>query len=235
MSRNISKSRKSVNRISYCKVCHDAGKTEKEYRSHSTKDEKNNIICPTLLSLECRYCYKAGHTIKYCPSNKSKHKYEKKIEAREEYNKNKNNIKVDKKWSITSNKFANLCYDSDDNKKDYLPQISVSIKKNVDFPEINVSMKKKEIKVPLSYANIIVKTKEQLASEEKERINKLYKEKLDKDEKLKDEKIARYTIARPIRRNIMSANISWADVESSDDDNDVNYNSHYHTLDDDNW
>ena len=80
MSRNISKSRKSVNRISYCKVCHDAGKTEKEYRSHSTKDEKNNIICPTLLSLECRYCYKAGHTIKYCPSNKSKHKYEKKIE-----------------------------------------------------------------------------------------------------------------------------------------------------------
>ena len=54
----------------YCKVCQDAGKTEAEFRSHytrETRDPNSSIVCPTLLSLECRYCYKNGHTIKYCP------------------------------------------------------------------------------------------------------------------------------------------------------------------------
>lgn len=54
----------------YCKVCHDAGKTEAEYRSHFTRENKSanaKVVCPTLLSQECRYCFKNGHTVKYCP------------------------------------------------------------------------------------------------------------------------------------------------------------------------
>jgi hypothetical protein len=61
----------------YCKVCHDAGKSEDEYRSHctrETRDIKSKVLCPTLLALECRYCYQAGHTVKYCPVLKEKEK-----------------------------------------------------------------------------------------------------------------------------------------------------------------
>ena len=56
----------------YCKVCHDAGKSESEYTSHWVKDRNNNVTCPTLLSNECRYCFKKGHTAKFCPVLKDK-------------------------------------------------------------------------------------------------------------------------------------------------------------------
>ena len=56
----------------YCKVCHDAGKPESVYTSHCVKTYnintgKTDTTCPTLLALECRYCWKTGHTVKFCP------------------------------------------------------------------------------------------------------------------------------------------------------------------------
>jgi hypothetical protein len=63
------KSNKTMNtKKSFCKVCHDAGKSEKEYTSHGIKNEKGIVICPTLLDQNCRYCNKRGHTVKYCPT-----------------------------------------------------------------------------------------------------------------------------------------------------------------------
>jgi hypothetical protein len=59
----------------YCKVCHDAGRTEAEYSSHfirETRDPNSRVVCPTLLALECRFCYKKGHTVKYCKTLKNK-------------------------------------------------------------------------------------------------------------------------------------------------------------------
>jgi hypothetical protein len=61
----------------YCKVCHDSGKPIEEYQSHFTResrDPKSKVICPTLLALECRYCFNNGHTVKYCSllNNKDK-------------------------------------------------------------------------------------------------------------------------------------------------------------------
>ena len=50
----------------FCKVCQDAGKLEKEYTSHNVRDARGTC-CPTLLAQECRTCYKKGHTSKYCP------------------------------------------------------------------------------------------------------------------------------------------------------------------------
>jgi hypothetical protein len=66
MSRNLNSKKP------YCKVCHDAGKPESEYTNHwvrSLPDRSGNttVICPTLLSNECRYCFKLGHTAKFCP------------------------------------------------------------------------------------------------------------------------------------------------------------------------
>ena len=51
----------------FCKVCQDAAKSEKEYTSHNVRDIKGKTCCPTLLAQECRTCYKKGHTSKYCP------------------------------------------------------------------------------------------------------------------------------------------------------------------------
>lgn len=50
-----------------CKVCRDAGKSEKDYSSHNVKNKKGNVICPTLLAQECKTCKQKGHTVKYCP------------------------------------------------------------------------------------------------------------------------------------------------------------------------
>lgn len=63
----------------YCKVCHDSGKPESEYRSHSTRetrDPNSRVTCPILLAIECRFCHKAGHTVKYCPALKDKKREE---------------------------------------------------------------------------------------------------------------------------------------------------------------
>jgi len=61
---------RSVARNAFCKVCKDAGKSEKEYTSHYVKDRPGPngvVVCPLLLSLECRYCHAKGHTPKCCP------------------------------------------------------------------------------------------------------------------------------------------------------------------------
>jgi len=53
----------------FCKVCFDAGKSEKEYTSHYLKDRpgpKGKVICPTLLATECRYCHQHGHFKSHC-------------------------------------------------------------------------------------------------------------------------------------------------------------------------
>lgn len=64
----------------FCKVCQDAGKSEAEYKSHFTRespDPHSKVVCPLLLSLNCRFCNKNGHTVKYCPTLKKKEKAEK--------------------------------------------------------------------------------------------------------------------------------------------------------------
>ena len=77
MSRNAkispaTKPKATENKKPYCKVCFDAGKHEREYTSHWVRslpdhNGKTTVICPTLLSTECRYCYELGHTTKFCP------------------------------------------------------------------------------------------------------------------------------------------------------------------------
>lgn len=65
MSRNANKSTMMKN----CKFCKDAGKSVEEYTSHfirETMDPKSRIVCPTLLLIECRFCFKRGHTVSKC-------------------------------------------------------------------------------------------------------------------------------------------------------------------------
>ena len=69
-SKKITISSKGTNVSScFCNVCFDAGKTESEYTSHyvrASKEPNAKVVCPTLLALECNYCFKKGHTVKYC-------------------------------------------------------------------------------------------------------------------------------------------------------------------------
>ena len=74
----------------YCKVCHDAGKTEKEYTSHFVKSApgpEGKVVCPTLLSQSCGYCGSCGHTPKFCTTlaaNKAAEEKSLKLAARKE-------------------------------------------------------------------------------------------------------------------------------------------------------
>ncbi len=55
----------------FCKVCFDAGKDEQCYTGHFVKDRpgpNGKIVCPTLLSTECRYCKETGHFKSHCPA-----------------------------------------------------------------------------------------------------------------------------------------------------------------------
>jgi len=56
-----------------CKVCKDSGKSASVFNSHSVRDAKGQVVCPTLLKQKCTYCNNAGHTAKYCPKLKGKY------------------------------------------------------------------------------------------------------------------------------------------------------------------
>jgi hypothetical protein len=62
-----STSRRS-SRTPFCGICKKAGKTQQEFTSHFVKNAPNGeVVCPTLLSTECRYCHDFGHTKAHCP------------------------------------------------------------------------------------------------------------------------------------------------------------------------
>ena len=100
---------RNTNVKTYCKVCHDAGLTEKEYTSHFVKSNVNGVIvCPTLLKQECRYCHKKGHTVKFCLTLKQ-HNHRQEISANKEISERKNNQnKNEKELNDKKNKKANL-------------------------------------------------------------------------------------------------------------------------------
>jgi hypothetical protein len=131
---------KKINSTKYCKVCQDAGKTESEYRSHFTresKDPNSKVCCPTLLALECRYCFKSGHTIKYCKilkdNQKNKKKWEEEAKNKKDVIEKSINNTTEKK--ILSNKFAYL--EDEDSENELEEHISNNNNIVEDFPQLS--------------------------------------------------------------------------------------------------
>jgi len=123
MSRNSNTTRNTNARTPFCKVCFDAKKPQSVYESHWVKDREGNVTCPTLNSQECRYCYKAGHTVKHCPvlaaQNAEKEKQARRQEALQRREAQEVQKTSQKAKASASNRggFAALYDDSDDECK----------------------------------------------------------------------------------------------------------------------
>jgi hypothetical protein len=121
MSRNVQATKKP-----YCKVCFDAGKPESEYTSHwvrslPDRSGKTTVTCPTLLNTECRYCYKSGHTAKFCPAIKQQEKEREKADRRAkaaEVEKTKPKVQEKK-----SSAFAGLMDESDSEEEEKVSKV----------------------------------------------------------------------------------------------------------------
>ena len=140
MSRN---NNNNVSEKKYCKVCQDAGKSEAEFRSHFTResrDPNSNVTCPLLLALECRYCYKNGHTVKYCPAIKEREKQNKREET--SYRFYETSKKVSNPVTFTNpkqsqkNAFTCLNCDSDDEYNNVKNNNTKNNTLNLEFPEL---------------------------------------------------------------------------------------------------
>ena len=134
----------------YCKVCFDAGKPESEYTSHwvrSLPDRtgKTTVTCPTLLSTECRYCYKLGHTAKFCPVLEQNKKDKERAEKRAQVEAvQKTKPKVQEKKPTTF--FDALREDSSEDEVEKVSTIEAKPVEN--FPALVASTKRIEVELP---------------------------------------------------------------------------------------
>jgi hypothetical protein len=123
----------------YCKVCQDAGKPESVFRSHFTresKDPNSKVCCPTLLSLECRYCFKQGHTVKYCKLLKSNEKKKNWLQEKQKSETKSVNILSNENKKKLANKFAYLDDDEDEDQLENNELKSQETKVVEEFPQL---------------------------------------------------------------------------------------------------
>ena len=140
---------------SFCKVCHDAGKSEAEYTSHFVKSmpgPSGVVVCPTLLAQQCGYCHTAGHTVSYCKllkqHQKAKEHYERKCDFQESTNKTAVQAPKKNRTSV----FAALSEDSDDE-----PDAKV-VQPVCQFPALCEIKHVQQKTNAISYANMVSKS-----------------------------------------------------------------------------
>lgn len=152
--------RPSAPRKPYCKVCHDAGKTEAEYTSHyvrETPEPSSRVVCPTLLCAECNYCYEIGHTPSCCPALKEKKRLdERSVKERERVSRTREHAEKKQQQQTTTSApksgrfggFAALLDSSSDDDEELLKAKSSKAKKATpkeEFPSLVQSKPEKEL------------------------------------------------------------------------------------------
>lgn len=199
---------KQNNKPKYCKVCHDTGKDEKTYTSHyvrETPDPSSRIVCPTLLSMECKYCYKKGHTVKHCKVIKNRTQ----TQTQTRKNHKEPTKPATETEKISKNIYDLLDCDDDDNEVqtilNHTPQVFTPRSPTSTPPPA------------LSYAKIIDITHKQLADQETGRLRK----QAEDDRRKREEQIAKPAPAQaptyfnPIK---LASMINWADDSSSEEE-----------------
>lgn len=184
----------------YCKVCHDAGKPERDYTSHYVKslpDKRTglcSVTCPTLLNTECRFCFNTGHTAKFCPAVAQKKKMEERAIVT-------NKVAPARTQVITTQYrkggFSVLA-DFDDETEVNLP--------NVEYPALPEPSKRN-----ISYASLAAKPVAEVSNDKAE---------LPKGFQVlqKGIKFEKTEIEKPIYKPLTRRN--WADDSSDDEDED---------------
>jgi len=186
----------------YCKVCHDAGKTESVYTSHCVKTYnintgKTDTTCPTLLALECRYCFGKGHTVKFCPvleANKKNEVERARDVARQQYHAKQEQVAAPvQSKRKPANTFAAL--DSDESE-DETEQVQVQVPTQVqiqvptpkdDFPALNGFAKVAQNNTTKSYSCVAAKP----ADEKRLEISR--NARIQKEEQVQKQKIEQAT------------------------------------------
>jgi len=145
--------RKQSTSNKFCKVCKDAGKSESEYTSHFVRDNpgpNGKVICPTLLSQNCRGCGINGHTYKYCPSINNKVKEDRREQRwKQAEEKLVQSVKAPqekkqvKEIVVKSGKYASILMSSSSDEEDDAPSQKIAHKKAkiLDDDEVNVPAK----------------------------------------------------------------------------------------------
>jgi hypothetical protein len=211
---NNNKTNNNVALQPFCKVCQDSGKPENVFKSHFTRetpDPNSRVVCPTLLSMECRFCYKSGHTVKYCKLAK-----------------NANNVRLQAprtkiqappvQAQTIKNSFAAAFGSDDDDDSDEENDLETE-----EFPELccaNANTNVNTKTTPLSFARIIPGTFDQLMAE-KENKQKMAKEKRDEKEmRAAVNVIQTQATTTPFKRSIFPMK-SWADDSDFEDEEDI--------------
>jgi len=178
-SRNNSSNQRGT-RPPFCKVCFDAKKPQSVYESHYVKDREGKVTCVTLLEQECRYCYKTGHTVKFCPAvaanNAQKEKaenYHRRQQEAEERNKRQeqaNAAAAAKAKMASKGGFAALV-DSDDSDDEQRPKkLPNQAQKKEEFPALGAPSKlvTKSVTEKTSFASALQKNPEKVQKEREE-------------------------------------------------------------------
>lgn len=156
--RTFSKFSQPQEKKKYCKVCHEAGKSEHEYTSHFTKSTPGAngiVICPTILSSECKFCFQRGHwaSEEHCPALRQKKKQEKKEEynnRRENYKSQQTSVCVKTPHLKQLTTFAALC-----EREEPSNETEAKIE---EFPPLgNASVKVRKLPTTTSYADMAKK------------------------------------------------------------------------------
>lgn len=182
----------------YCKVCHDAGKPESEYNNHWVKDLSGKTTCPTLLNTECKWCYKLGHTAKFCKELEKSKKEKDRVNKKTKEVPRKPEVSVKNKHA---NSFNALCEDSEEEGDTVY---------NVEYPvvaptkmEVDVPKVKPEVKT--GWAAIVSKPKEVKPVEIPKRTGLVLMSEIKPEEKKPE------TLPKK----------SWADWSDSEDEDDT--------------
>ena len=159
----------------FCKVCQDAGKSESEYTSHfvrASQEPNAKVICPTLLSQECKYCFKTGHTVKFCTVLVANNKAKERAIRKENYNNQSVQVQgkkpQSKSQSQSQSKFASLMSDSEDDEDEEVKVKSIISKKQEEFPALS-SIATKVVETgstTMSYASMASKTRNEYEDEQ---------------------------------------------------------------------
>jgi len=193
-------------KIPHCKVCFDAGKPESLYSNHWVKDLTGKTTCPTLLSLNCRFCGKKGHTVKFCSKLLKQNKQTEYIERKEKNTQSKTE-------ETQKLKLAVLFEESDDeNEKEDFPEI---VKTTKAVPELDTEQ-------VVTWASIASKPKQN----EVQHIVIFKQEKPQKSSIVVEKKLAPWAIATTT--NVNKRWIEFSDDEDDEDeDEDYKYECEY--------